>query len=115
MEFVELGGCEVANDSAAHTDVVMVRLGVGIEVDGVAQLAVGGDEVKVVENPEGAVDGVEGDAGHAVLKCKVNGLGIGVIEVRCDFAEDLKTLVGQLDSCFAGLCFEMLDATIDFA
>ena len=115
LEVVELGGGEIADDSAADADIVMVRLGVGIEVDGLAELAVGGDEVEVVEDPEGAIDGIERDAGQAVADCPVNGFGVGVIEVGCDLAEDLKALVGEFDTGLAGFGFEPFEVALDGA
>lgn len=78
-EFVEFGGPEVADDSAADADVVVMRGRVGVEVDSLAELSVGGDEIEVVEQPEGAVHGIERDRGYAVVNSVEDGLRIRMI------------------------------------
>ena len=60
-EVIQFGRGEVADDAAADTDVVVMGRGVGIEVDGVAELPVRGDEVEIVKEPQGPTNSVEGD------------------------------------------------------
>ena len=86
----------------------------GIEVDGLAELSVSGDEIEIVEEPECSIDGVEGDAGYAVLHCVMDGFGVRVIGAGGNFAEDLEALLGEFDSCFVGFGLEVFDAALDF-
>lgn len=110
----ELGSIEVTDDSAADADVVVVRIWIGIEVDGLAELSVGGDQVAIVKQPQSAVDGVERKIGHARADCVIDRFRIGMIGARGDLTEDREALVSEPESSFAGGAFEALDTAVNF-
>ena len=93
---------------------MVVRRGVGVEVNGLAELSISGDEVEIVKNPERAVDGVERDTGHALADCVIDGFGVGMIEPRSYFAKDRDTLMSEFDSGFVGFGYEVFYAAFDF-
>lgn len=114
-KLIEFGGCQVADDSAADADVVVMRVRVGIEVDGLAQMPVGSDQVEIVKEPQGPAHSIEGYRGHSVTDRVVDGFRIGVIGARSNFSDDLDALLGEFDSGFVGFSFEMRHALFDFA
>ena len=110
---VELGALEVPRQPAAHADVVVVVLEVGVEAHALAARAQRGDEPEVVEQPQRPVDGVERHRRHPRLDRAEDGLGVRVLQARGDLAEDLEALVRQLDAGVPGGRLELLEPTHD--
>jgi len=88
--------------------------GVGIEVDGVAESPIGGDEVEIVEEPQGSTNSVEGDGRQTAVDGVVDGFGIRMIGAGGNFPKDFEALLGEFEASFASPGFEGLEAAFDF-
>ena len=104
----ERGAFEVSRQPAAHADVVVVALEIGVEAHALATSAKRGDKPEIVKHPQRPVHGVERHRRHTYLNGTKDGLGIRVLQARRNLAEDLHTLVRQLDARLLGGRLELL-------
>lgn len=104
---------QVSGQPAAHADVVVVLVRVGVEAHALATRAQSSDESELGKKPQGSVDGVERSRGHPGLNSPEDHLCVGVINAPRDLAEDLQPLVGELHARLPACRLEPIQSPID--